>query len=84
MTHITPITSMHEDIHAHCHQCTDTTHLTVDVLSFELFKRGSLVQKCFPTLTADEREVVIAQRTGHYLCATCWDSVFDDGEDADG
>ena len=69
---ITPITNIHTDLTAVCNFCQSKHHLRVDTLEYVLWEGGSLVQKCFPDLTADEREVIIAQRTGVFVCNPCW------------
>ena len=35
---------------------------------------GALVQNVFPELTREDREVIMSQRTGIYICNTCWGS----------
>lgn len=70
---ITPL-ELHTDLTADCKFCQSKHHLRVDTLNYVLWEGGSLVQKCFPDLTDDEREIIIAQRTNYYLCNPCWDS----------
>lgn len=69
---ITPL-ELHTDLIAVCDFCQSKHHLRVDTLDYVLWEGGSLVQKCFPDLTSDEREMVIAQRTNSYICNPCWD-----------
>jgi hypothetical protein len=53
-----------------CPVCSQLATVEVRLDEFEAYQRGALVQNAFPTLTADQREVV---KTGTH--AVCWDSL---------
>lgn len=60
-----------------CKICEDEFDL--DVTSSQLFqwKQGALIQRVFPYLNADERELIM---TG--MCGKCYDELFyDDGDE---
>ena len=39
---------------------------------FNRYESGELVQNVWPSWTEDEREVVCGNRTGVFICPTCW------------
>jgi len=54
----------------HCKRVCDP--VTVDRTAWRAYLRDALlVQDVFPDLSADERDVLIGDRTGIYLCLKC-------------
>ena len=43
---------------------------------FIQYENGSLVQDVWPDWSEDEREIVCGNRTGVFICPTCWDGQF--------
>lgn len=54
-----------------CPLCGKITYVAVNGDDYEKWQHGTLVQRAFPYLSADEREVLI---TG--MCYECQDDVF--------
>lgn len=54
-----------------CPECGERTLLDVPSDGFREWTTGTLVQKAFPTLTADEREIL---QTG--IHSACWERLF--------
>jgi hypothetical protein len=54
-----------------CPGCKRVRTLEVSEEDFERWRNGTLIQRAFPELTADEREGLI---TGY--CGPCWDKLF--------
>ena len=61
-------------IEANCNLCGNKTKLVVGTDALIEYRQGALVQDAFPSLSLADREVVIAQRTGFYVCPVCWDN----------
>lgn len=61
-----------------CPFCGQDNGIEVDMASYEKWQGGAFVQNAFPTLTAEEREVLVS---GSH--ADCWDEAYDDEEDDD-
>ena len=61
-----------------CGVCNNYELISLDREAAEKWAAGGLIQECFPTMTAAEREVLI---TG--IHPACWDSLFpeEDSED---
>jgi len=49
--------------------------VTVLVSEFENWENGELIQKAFPELSADDRELLL---TG--ICSKCWNEIFGDDD----
>ena len=67
---------------AKCRHCAESD--TVEVSNADYMRwenREGLVQDIFPKHDADEREVLLADRGGWYVCWRCWDVVFGDAEE---
>lgn len=61
-----------------CPICGLVTTMEVDKESFESWKSGTtLIQKAFPTLTPNQREII---QTG--IHQSCWDAAIADREEA--
>ena len=58
-------------IECKCPVCERTNYVEVNAEKYNDYIRGELVQKCFPELSADDRELLI---TG--ICKECWDNMF--------
>lgn len=59
-------------VRAKCMICGRTDKVDVPRSGIRAYNEGQLVQKAFPDLDADKREIVIAARTGAYMCVPCW------------
>lgn len=55
--------------------CRVTDTVTVTARDYARYVGGHLVQDVWPNLNDDEREVIIAQRTGFYLCQKEWNKM---------
>ena len=67
---------------AKCRHCAESD--TVEVSNADYMRwenREGLVQDIFPKHDADEREVLLADRGGWYVCWRGWDVVFGDDEE---
>ena len=62
-------------VYTPCSLC-GTKSPEVEILASEWYEYidGALVQNVFPDLTTEQREVIISQRTGIYICDACWGS----------
>ena len=60
-----------------CHFCNSITKLTVSKWGWDKRLGGELIQRCFPELSAPERELLTSG-----MCPTCWDKTFGADEDA--
>lgn len=63
-------------IHAKCMSCGITTVIKVKEDDYYEWKEGQLIQRAFPYLSANERELLISQ-----ICGTCFDSNFSQYEE---
>ena len=59
-----------------CMQCGNSSELTVPAEGLAEWTAGAFVQHAFPTLSADEREMLIS---GTH--PTCWDQMFPPDQD---
>lgn len=55
-------------IHVQCSMCTKTFKFSVGAADLQKFEDGEFVQRAFPYLTPDERELFV---TG--MCGACFD-----------
>jgi len=55
-----------------CMACKGTRSVTVFEHDIKKHHRGALVQDVWPDMSSDDREVMIAYRTGMYMCPSCW------------
>jgi len=58
-------------IKGRCRSCNDRINIIVNELDYERFQSGQSVQKCFPYLSADDREFLISE-----TCGECFDKLF--------
>lgn len=54
-----------------CIGCGKRSALSLDAAAFDAWRAGALIQQAFPSLTADEREMI---KTGTH--GDCWDKIF--------
>ena len=59
-----------------CIRCQTNVAMTVYEKDLNLYYQGNLIQKCFPYLSAAEREMII---TG--FCPTCQEKIYSQFED---
>lgn len=59
--------------HVRCRQCKSLVRLAMPESGWQAYKAGELIQRALPTLTADEREILISG-----FCGPCYDKLFDD------
>lgn len=58
---------MDKEIIAICPLCGEKNIIRVNSSDYDRWKNGELIQRCFPYLSSDERELLI---TG--ICPKCW------------
>lgn len=58
-----------------CCVCRKTSTLEVEADGYAAWKRGALIQRALPSMSADQREMLL---TGTH--PECWDDLFDDGD----
>jgi len=58
-----------------CRVCSSNHLVPVNRCDFDAWQEGELIQKAFPYLSADEREL-LKSRT----CGVCWDAMFSEDE----
>ena len=58
-------------ISCRCPKCGLLSYIECDVVSYAKWTRGELIQKCFPDMSASDREKLISG-----ICPTCWDKLF--------
>ena len=58
-------------IRTKCPSCGDTEDLDLPASQYENWRRGALIQNCFPELSADDRERLVSG-----MCPECWDKLF--------
>jgi len=59
-----------------CPFCGNVTELEVPFKGFLAYRNGAYIQDAFPSLSADDRELV---KTG--ICVPCWDKTFPDSDE---
>ena len=71
------------DVSAKCRHCNETETVQVGQASYNryLLREGS-VQSLFRELSKEDREVLIGERAGYFICRVCWSVVFGE-EDED-
>jgi len=71
-------------VSARCRHCHEVDGVTVDSGVYARWhNREGLVQEMFPKLDAGEREILMGDRNGWYVCGRCWDEVMG-GDDDEG
>ena len=70
------------DIKAKCNHpnCTIVESVHVEERDWQAYLDGAHVQKIWPELSANDREILISARTGEHLCVKCWDEGFPEEE----
>lgn len=58
-----------------CQVCGVNSKMSVDITSYKSWVNGTLIQKAFPNLSSDERELLM---TGTH--SACWESMFKSDE----
>lgn len=61
-----------------CNVCTHQDSTTVTANELQQYFSGTYVQDVWPDKTQQEREIIMASRTNHYLCEQCWNVIFDE------
>ena len=56
---------------AACRMCREVYCVEVDAVGYEQWKAGALIQNALPTLSAEERELLISK-----TCDSCWNKLF--------
>ena len=56
---------------AACRCCQGVFCVEVDAVGYEQWKAGELTQNAMPTLSAEERELLISK-----ACGDCWNKLF--------
>lgn len=59
------------NLQVECRMCNSEHVITVSKEAYEKHKNGAHVQDAFPTLNANQRELLISG-----TCPTCWDKIF--------
>lgn len=54
-----------------CVKCGERQAIEVDIDGYNRWRNGALIQNALPTLTADQREVLISG-----ICSKCWNKMF--------
>jgi predicted metal-binding protein len=58
--------------------CDKPHEVHVDTSAYLAYKAGELAQRAFPTMSADQRELLISG-----TCGTCWNEMFPPEEEED-
>ena len=64
-----------ERICPHCHKLQT---IEVNEIQYSDWMAGKNIQKAFPDLTADQREILMSG-----ICPECWDEIFQDEDEED-
>jgi hypothetical protein len=59
-----------------CNTCKQQGHVEVNYVDVLKYQQGQLIQKCFPYLSDDQRELLISN-----TCSACWDKMFAEDEE---
>jgi len=58
---------------ASCNQCGEVVTTDVDGERFTEYMEGfGLIQSIFPEQSSTDREIIMSQRTGFYVCECVW------------
>lgn len=68
----------HHKINLKCQYCGKEIQINVTQEQIDKYQSGELIQRAFPNLTAEQREMLL---TG--TCGECWDKIFPHDGDAD-
>lgn len=58
-----------------CRNCDTATAIEMDSAAHDQWRNGLLIQKAFPDMPDDQRELLISG-----ICGACWDNLFGDAE----
>lgn len=58
-----------------CTVCKKASIVKVNPVALKRWQNGELVQRCFPSMSTDDRELLISGTHSH-----CWDKLFGEGE----
>ena len=61
---------------AACRMCREVYCVEVDAVGYEQWKAGALIQNALPTLSAEERELLISK-----TCDDCWNKLFPENDE---
>lgn len=71
--------SAHTTVEVICRECGVTYKLVVDMAAYTRWQRGEAnIQACLPSLSPDDRELLISQ-----TCGPCFDALFAPAEGPD-
>lgn len=72
--HITIVTLTVEIIavDALCRMCNNSKRFRLSTAAFDAWNKGELIQRAFPTLSEDDRELLISG-----ACGPCFDKLFE-------
>lgn len=59
-----------------CFHCNQPSTMTVNIAEFNAWRDGLLIQEAFPTMSTQDRELLM---TGTH--PACWDAMFSDEEE---
>lgn len=59
-----------------CFACGETSEMRVRTKDFENYARGMLVQDAFPTMSIENREIIVSG-----MCKECQEKYFNEEED---
>ncbi len=62
-------------IKVECRLCHTVKELEVDEQAYTNWKNGMLIQRAFPTMSMDDRELLISK-----TCGKCWNEIFGEEE----
>jgi hypothetical protein len=51
--------------------CGATKQIEVDTEALIAWQHGALIQRCFPDMSVEDRELMIS-----HTCGTCWNNLF--------
>ena len=67
---------------AACRECDAVDEVQIDRERYgKWLSREAPVQELFSDLSASDREIILGDKSGMYLCPTCWEKVTDLEED---
>ena len=69
-------------LYVECNDCHTDEYVTVNNDDLVRYDKGELVQNVWPSLTPEQREIIIGARVNntagiqHHLCGRCWTQLF--------
>ena len=71
-----------QSVVAVCTNCGRSEAVTVDQSAYNKWSlRQNTVQALFPDLSDDQREVLIGERGGFFICSVCWPEIMGDDDE---